>query len=111
MNRALMFATVAVAISLVAMPLVTGRNAPDRPPGVAEEEWIPLNDKLGFVVLAPAKLIQPVGGYPVAPGGDYGVDRTILLNPNPSLSGYFVVKRKSGWSRVVIAEPPLVPAR
>lgn len=83
---------------LAASPFVRGSDAPDRPSGVAKEAWIPISERLGFVVVAP-----PSSGL-----GTLGGDRRQVLlvpGPTPPIQGYFMVKRPSGWSRTLIVEP------
>jgi hypothetical protein len=92
MKRALLVGAAVVAISLLVMPLVRGQGVPDRPPGVTPGAWISLNVRLGFVV-AP-----PEAGQPHGAGGN-----ALLLAP--PVTGYFMIKGETGWSRVVIADP------
>jgi hypothetical protein len=67
-------------------------NAPERPPGVAADSWIPLSDTLGLVLVR-----QKSEPTPIAPD-------TLLTTP--PVSGYFMMKGPSSdWTRVVIVEP------
>jgi len=68
----------------------------DRPPGVAKEAWIPINERVGFVVVPLAK------GPTVVPR-----DALLLV---PPVSGYFMLKSAAGWSRIVIVDPLHGPA-
>jgi len=90
MKRALVAAAL-LAAGLAITPFVHSSDAPDRPPGVAKDAWIPINDRVGFVVVPPTK--GPVRSSP----------QVLLLTP--AISGYFVLKNSSGWTRMVIVEP------
>jgi len=80
-----------LAMALAVSPFVHSSDAPDRPPGVAKDAWVPINDRVGFVVVPPA--VGPVRMSPQA----------LLLMP--PVSGYFMLKSRSGWTRMVIVEP------
>jgi hypothetical protein len=82
--------------ALAVTPVVRGADAPDRPPGVAKEAWISVNERLGFVIVP--RILGPSG---VAP-------QPLLLTP--PVSGYFMLRGASGWSRIVIVEPLRGPA-
>ena len=77
--------------ALAISPFVHSSDAPDRPPGVAKEGWVPISDRLGFVVIRAPK--EAVRGSP-----------QVLLLAQP-VSGYFMLKGASEWSRIVIVEP------
>ena len=81
--------------ALAVSPFVHSSNAPDRPPGVSKELWIPIGDRVGFVVVPPPK--EAVRGSPQA----------LLLAP--PVSGYFMLKGASEWRRIAIVEPPRGP--
>jgi hypothetical protein len=65
---------IAGALSIAALavvPAVHSPNGPDRPPGVAKDAWISINERLGFVLapsptapsrLDPQVLLLPGGG-------------------------------------------------
>ena len=80
-----------LAMALTVSPFVHSSDAPDRPPGVAKDAWVPINDHVGFVVVPYAK--EPVRISP----------QVLLLTP--PISGYFMLKSRSGWTRMVIVEP------
>jgi hypothetical protein len=80
-----------LAMALVVSPFVHGSDTPDRPPGVAKDAWIPINDRVGFVVVP-------------APNGPVRMSPQALLL-TPPVSGYFMLKSRSGWTRMVIVEP------
>ncbi len=80
-----------LAMALAVSPFVHSSDAPDRPPGVAKDAWVPINDRVGFVVVPRAK--EPIRISPQA----------LLLMP--PVSGYFMLKSGSEWTRMVIVEP------
>jgi hypothetical protein len=67
----------------------------NRPPGVAERNWVPVSDRLG-VVLAES----PKAPMAVSP-------QVLLLEP--PVGGYFMVKGRFGWIRLVVVEPAKGP--
>ena len=72
--------------------IALGASEPDRPSGVAAQNWIVINDKLGFVVVSPDT-------YPaVTPD-----QQPLLLTP--AASGYFMARGAIGWQRLKIVEP------
>ena len=87
-------AGVILAAALGASPFVQSANAPDRPPGVAKGAWIPINDRVGFVIIPATKGPGLLRSSPLA----------LLLTP--AVSGYFMVRGTSGeWTRMAIVEP------
>ena len=88
------FVGVILAATLAASPFVHSTDAPDRPHSVAKEAWIPINDRVGFVIIAATK----------GPGLLRSSPQALLLTP--PVSGYFMVRGTSGeWTRMVIVEP------
>jgi hypothetical protein len=69
-----------------------GASSPDRPAGV--DHWIPVSDKMGFVVTASE-------GFP---GALATTDRQPLLLTPPA-EGYFMVRSGIGWQRIIIQDP------
>lgn len=73
----------------------------DRPIGVEPANWIPVTDKLGFVVVAAAEATsQAQLPTPMNP--------QVLLNkvsPEPPAAGYFMIKGAEGWRRLVVLGP------
>lgn len=72
----------------------------DRPVGVEAQNWLPITDRLGFVVVAG----KEVRGGP-------GSRQLLLADPErvsadlmPPKKGYFVIRTKAGWQRVVISD-------
>ena len=92
MKKSALVASALVLAALLVTPFVRGGDAEDRPRGVAPEAWIPLNDRIGIVVVAPAPTFFDKQGRPgVLPR---------------SVPGYFMVKGATGWwARVEIVEP------
>jgi hypothetical protein len=92
---------VLIAAAILATHLVTAAAQNDRPPSVAEADWIPISERLGFVI-TPAD--SPTGA---------NQSRQLLLIPpeavpaelRPPLKGYFVVKTDAGWQRLVVVNP------
>jgi hypothetical protein len=96
MKRILLIGMTVAVISLTGVAVVSGQMAPNRPQGVSEKQWVPISDRLGFVVLPSAA---------IAAGS---ADPDVLM-VKPPVEGYFMVKDNSGWSRVAIAEPVFGP--
>jgi hypothetical protein len=98
MKRILMIGIAVAVVSLTGTAVVSGQTAPNRPQGVSATQWIPISDRLGFVVLPSASIGAAAGS----------ADPDVLL-VKPPVEGYFMVKDKGGWSRVAIAEPVFGP--
>jgi hypothetical protein len=88
----IIYAAVLILISALSVHFALGASPPDRPSGVAEREWIPVSDKMGFVVTTPHL-------YPGA-GGD---GQVLLLTP--PTEGYFMIRASNGWQRITIKDP------
>jgi hypothetical protein len=86
-----------VCASILIIHFAVGAPGTDRPAGVAASDWIPINDRLGFVV---------------TPSGSSGVttpdQQPLLLIP--AAPGYFMARSRLGWQRLVIIEPMKGPA-
>lgn len=93
MKKLIASAALALA-SLITVHFVFGANVPDLPKGVGANNWVPVSDRLGFVM------------EPTAQGGG---DRQILLATQP-IRGYFVVKTSGGWVRLAVENPEGVSA-
>lgn len=61
-------------------------------PVFAERDWIPVSDKMGFVVTTPDMYPGPGGG-----------NQVLLLTP--PAEGYFMVRTGNGWQRIIINDP------
>jgi hypothetical protein len=85
-------AAVLVLVSAFAIHFALGASSPDRPSGVAERDWIPVSDKMGFVVTTPHIYPLPV------------VDKQPLMLTSPA-EGYFMVRTGIGWQRLTIKDP------
>jgi hypothetical protein len=96
MKRILVIGIAMAVFSLAGAAVVSGQMAPNRPPGVSANRWIPVSDRLGFVVL------------PAVPMGFGSSDPDVLQVKRP-VEGYFMVKDTTGWSRIAIAEPVFGP--
>jgi hypothetical protein len=89
--------TIAVGLLLILTSIVTihfaaGASESDRPAGVAAQNWIAINDKVGFVVVSPDT-------YPARTPDQ----QALLLTP--AASGYFMARSAIGWQRLKIVEP------
>jgi len=83
---------IAAALLILASVLALGASGPDRPAGVEERDWIPVSDKMGFVVTTPHM-------YPLP-----AMDKQPLLLTPPT-EGYFMVRSGIGWQRITIKDP------
>src|ERR1700684_977581 len=77
-------ATLLIFVSVLSIRFANGASTPGRPPGVDAQNWIPVSEKMGFVVTTPHL-------YP-GPGGD---NQILLLTP--PAEGYFMVRNGSRW--------------
>jgi hypothetical protein len=85
-------ATVLIFASVLAIHFANGASSPDCPAGVDVQNWIPVSDKMGFVVTTPHY-------YPGLGGGD----QPLLLTP--PTEGYFMVWTGNSWQRITIKDP------
>jgi hypothetical protein len=81
-----------VLASLLTIHFALGASGPDRPPGVDAQHWIPVSDKMGFVVTSPRMFPMPMP------------DRQVLYLTGPA-EGYFMVHTGNVWQRLVIQDP------
>jgi hypothetical protein len=88
----IMAATCLICASILTIHFAVGASSGDRPVGVDARNWIPVSDKMGFVVTTPN--MYPGGG---------GGNQVLLLAP--PAEGYFMVRTGNGWQRLVIVEP------
>jgi hypothetical protein len=91
-----------------------GADAPNRPPGVSANEWAPISDTMGVVLMdhqltpedAPMVRPSPASG---AATRDIGVGAAIGAGGGAALiapvNGYLMVKRGSVWQRLVVVDP------
>jgi hypothetical protein len=90
----------AVAASLLILGTVltihfaNGASSPDRPAGVDAQNWIPVSDKMGFVVTTPQ----------LPPGALVTTDRQPLLLAPPA-EGYFMVRTATAGSALPSKTP------
>jgi len=93
--RALLASILLVIVSVGLSTAGSAGAAPDRPPGIAASDWVPLSKTLGLVVLHPRErtVTMPVP------------DPTALLIHQP-LQGYFMIRRGMSWLRLVIVNGP-----
>jgi hypothetical protein len=87
-------ATLLILASILAIHFANGASSPYRPAGVDAQHWIPVSDKMGFVVTTPQS----------APGALVTTDRQPLLLMPPA-EGYFMVHMDNTWQRLSIKDP------
>lgn len=85
-------ASLLVLASVLTVHFASGASTGDRPPGVDAQYWIPVSDKMGFVVTTRRIFPMPMP------------DRQGLLLAGPE-EGYFIVRRGNGWQRIIINNP------
>jgi hypothetical protein len=107
-----------LSLSYVALPA----DPPDRPAGVAAQDWVAVSDRLGIVLVESSAPAVPPRDIPlvgrdgriversspaVAPAGGpaLAIPSGQALFLKPPVSGYFMVKGASGWTRLVVIEP------
>jgi hypothetical protein len=83
-----------ILLSVLTIHFANGASTPDRPAGVDAQHWIPVSDKMGFVVTTPQSV----------PGALVTTDRQPLLLTPPA-QGYFMVRGEIGWQRIIIQDP------
>jgi hypothetical protein len=88
------YIVVLVLLSAFAIHFANGASSPDRPAGVAAENWIPVTDKMGFVVTTAQTSL----------GARVTTDRQPLLLTPPA-EGYFMVHTGNVWQRIIIQDP------
>ena len=88
------YATVLILVSALAIHVALGAASPDRPAGVDAQHWIPVSDKMGFVVTTPQSV----------PGALVTTDPQALLLAPPA-EGYFMIRGGIGWQRIIIQDP------
>jgi hypothetical protein len=81
-----------ILVSAPAIHFALGASSPDRPAGVDAQNWIPVSDKMGFVVTNPHIYPMPI------------VDKQPLLLTAPA-EGYFMVHTGNVWQRITIKDP------
>ncbi|MEO6080086.1 MAG: hypothetical protein ABIQ86_09950 [Steroidobacteraceae bacterium] len=118
MKKHLAYASIVVALLSLSY-LSISADSPNRPEGVTEENWVPVSDRLGIVLVqGPSVVVQGPGVAVQGPDGIVIEPRSPLpasqnglpLLLKPPVGGYFMVKRASGWTRLVVFEPIKGPA-
>jgi hypothetical protein len=87
-------ATLLALAPVLAIHFADGASTPDRPAGVDAQHWIPVSDKMGFVVTTPQSV----------PGALVTTDPQALLLAPPA-EGYFMIRGGIGWQRIIIQDP------
>ena len=80
-----------IAAAALAANLATAAGENDRPLAVEEVNWIPISERLGFVVTPD----------PHERAGHSALSVELM----PPLKGYFVVKTAGGWRRMSVINP------
>jgi hypothetical protein len=86
-------------LAVVGVACAIGANSPDLPPGVSADEWAPINDSVGVVLV---QGMIPVGVQPPVRAGDLPLNGAALISP---VSGYLMVKRGRTWQRLIVVDP------
>lgn len=97
--KTLIGAATVAAIATFASMRAVGADAPNRPPGVSADEWAPINDSVGVVLV---QGMIPVGVQPAVRAGNLPLNGAALISP---VSGYLMVKRGRVWQRLVVIDP------
>jgi hypothetical protein len=100
MNMKLLAVLILLIASAFAAQLTSGADDSNRPVEIQPENWIAINENLGFVVVASR-------GIPASRS------RQLLLVPPellssallPPVKGYFMAKGQYGWQRLSMDEP------
>ena len=116
-------------LAVLGLSLAAGRNAPDRPPGIAADHWAPISDTLGFVLVPDAELNAlpplavgapgvPLNSDPIAPVDRMAQagDRTglyaqptaavqAIIEEGQPVRGYIMVKRGKVWRPLAVVAP------
>jgi hypothetical protein len=85
-------ASLLILASVLTIHFANGASSPDRPAGVDAQNWIPVRDRMGFVVTTPGIYPQPI------------MDKQPLLLAPPA-EGYFMVHTGNVWQRLTIKDP------
>jgi len=98
LNRLLLL----VAAVILAIPFAAGGSQNSRPPGVLANDWVPISENLGIVLLHPQQkdgTILP----PLPP-----LQQPLLAQASlPPEAGYFVVRKEGIWVNLAIDGPRL----
>jgi hypothetical protein len=86
-------ASLLVLASVLTIYFANGASSPDRPAGVDAQNWIPVSDRMGFVVTTP----QSVTGALVT------TDQQPLLLMPPA-EGYFIMHTGNVWQRITLKD-------
>jgi hypothetical protein len=85
-------ASLLILSTVLSVDFALGASSPNRPPGVAERDWVQMSDKMGFVVTTPRVFPMPMP------------DRQVLFLTVPA-EGYFMVHTGHTWQRIIIQDP------
>jgi hypothetical protein len=77
-----------------------GADLGERPIGVEAQDWIPISDKLGFVVVSTIR--DSKVHYEGPPPGERTRPLFSGVMPPPPAVGYFMAKTSEGWRRLVV---------
>ena len=88
-----------------------GRNSPDRPAGIAANQWAPISETLGVVLIPEAGRTAPERPTPhldVDPTGLYVAPSpavVAVIEEGHPVRGYLMVKRGKFWRPLVVVAP------
>ena len=100
MNTKLLAVSILVIASALAAQLTSGADDTGRPADVEPENWIAINENLGFVVVA-SRGISLDRSQQLRLASPQMLSSVML----PPVKGYFVAKGEFGWQRLSMAEP------
>jgi hypothetical protein len=85
-----------LATAIAVIPFARSDDIQGRPPGISANDWVPISDRVGFVLVRSNKL-------------PHATDPQVLMLKPPA-SGYFMLKGASGWTRMLIVDPSRGPS-
>jgi hypothetical protein len=85
-------ASVLLVVSVIALSSAVSADSPDRPPGVAAADWVPISDSLGIILLHDDRKTLDLDPFGAGPG-------------KGAANGYFMVKDHGVWRRLVVVQP------
>lgn len=88
--------------AVVGLSPVLAADSADRPAGVEARNWLPISEGFGFVVVAEQDARIVPGSRQVLIADPEHVSADLM----PPKKGYFVIKTKAGWQRLVISDLP-----
>jgi hypothetical protein len=102
-----------VVLTAFGLSQAIGRNSPDRPPGIAANQWAPISESLGVVLVPDAEhgTAAQQKPYPLVDTSGTAlyarptaVAQAFIEEGNP-VNGYLMVKRGKFWRPLVVVAP------